>query len=498
MQNSSVIPARALPSNEADTAQPAEAPEPLDAPIRRSLLGEILDWLLAPLFLLWPMSIAITYVVAQNLANGPFDKNLANALLILGQQVEIEDNNAVFKISAPARLALRTRENDGVFWKVTTSSGELLGGDAELPSPQLSAHEKKNHVYYQNYNLRDFEIRVAYLWSDFGQQNSAPVLLLAAESIDQRTQFANDIIKGVIFPQFFVLPIAAFLIWFGLSSGIAPINALQKRLRARRPDDLSPIDQHAAPSEIEPLITAMNHLLVRLEANVLAQRRFVADAAHQLKTPLAGLRTQAELALRSDVQTQTQASLLQIVQGTQRATRLVNQLLLMASAENPNDLKLSPTDLVALAREQTLLWVEQALRQGLDIGFEGPDHPLMINAEPILLAEAINNLIDNALRYTPAPGHITVAVTERSNTVVLSVQDSGPGILPEERSRVFDRFYRVLGAKAEGSGLGLAIVKEIAQRHRADVCVSDFSGTEAGATGARFELRFITTASHDD
>jgi two-component system sensor histidine kinase TctE len=266
--------------------------------------------------------------------------------------------------------------------------------------------------------LRDFEIRVAYLWTDLNRHNSAPILLLAAESVDQRTQFANDIIKGVIFPQFLVLPIAAFLIWFGLSSGIAPINALQKRLRARRPDDLSPIDQRAAPSEIEPLITAMNHLLVRLEANVLTQRRFVADAAHQLKTPLAGLRTQAELALRSDVQTQTQASLLQIVQGTQRATRLVNQLLLMASAENPNDLKLSPTDLVALAREQTLLWVDQALRQGLDIGFEGPDHPLIIQAEPILLAEAINNLIDNALRYTPAPGHITVAVTERVNTVV--------------------------------------------------------------------------------
>ena len=170
----------------------------------------------------------------------------------------------------------------------------------------------------------------------------------------------------------------------------------------------------------------------------------------------------------------------------------------MASAENPNELKLSPTDLVALAREQTLLWVDQALRQGLDIGFEGSDHPLMINAEPILLAEAINNLIDNALRYTPAPGHITVAVTERLDTIVLSVQDSGPGILPEERSRVFDRFYRVLGAKAEGSGLGLAIVKEIAQRHRADVCISDVSSDETGATGARFELSFITNSSHDD
>ncbi|MFZ4709293.1 MAG: sensor histidine kinase N-terminal domain-containing protein [Zwartia sp.] len=498
MQNSSAIPGRTLPTSEADTAQPAESPEALDAPIRRSLLGEILDWLLAPLFLLWPMSIAITYVVAQNLANGPFDKNLANALLILGQQVEIEDNTAVLKISAPARLALRTRENDGVFWKVTTSSGQLLGGDAELPSPKFTPSEKKNHVYYQNYNLRDFEIRVAYLWTDLRRHDSAPILLLAAESLDQRTQFANDIIKSVIFPQFLVLPIAAFLIWFGLSSGIAPINALQKRLRARRPDDLSPIDQRAAPSEIEPLLTAMNHLLVRLEANVLTQRRFVADAAHQLKTPLAGLRTQAELALRSDVQTQTHASLLQIVQGTQRATRLVNQLLLMASAENPNELKLSPIDLVALAREQTLLWVDQALRQGLDIGFEGPDHPLIIQAEPILLAEAINNLIDNALRYTPAPGHITVAVTERSNAIVLFVQDSGPGILPEERSRVFDRFYRVLGAKAEGSGLGLAIVKEIAQRHQADICVSEFSGDESGATGARSELSFIANSSRDD
>ena len=498
MQNSSVIPVQTLPKSEPDAAQPAEGPAAFDAPARRSLLAEILDWLLAPLFLLWPMSIAITYVVAQNLANGPFDKNLANALLILGQQVEIEDNKAVLKISAPARLALRTRENDGVLWKVSTSSGELLGGDTELPSPQFTPNEKKNHVYYQNYTLRDFEIRVAYLWNDFGQRNSAPILLLAAESIDQRTKFANDIIKGVIFPQFFVLPIAAFLIWFGLSSGIAPINALQKRLRARRPDDLSPIDRHAAPSEIEPLITAMNHLLIRLEANVLTQRRFVADAAHQLKTPLAGLRTQAELALRSDAQAQTQASLLQIVQGTQRATRLVNQLLLMASAENPNDLKLSPIDLVALAREQTLLWVDQALRQGLDIGFEGPDHPLMINGEPILLAEAINNLIDNALRYTPAPGHITVAVTERLNAIVLSVQDSGPGILAEERSRVFDRFYRVLGAKAEGSGLGLAIVKEIALRHRAEVYVSDFSDKSSDATGARFELSFIAHSSSDD
>ena len=135
---------------------------------RRSLLGEVLDWMLAPLFLLWPMSVAITYVAAQGLANVPYDLNLSNALEVLTQQVEVENKRATFKLSAPARLALRTRENDGVFWKVVAPSGELLGGDAELPSPELSASLQVDTVYYKNQMVRGFDVRFAYTWHTVG------------------------------------------------------------------------------------------------------------------------------------------------------------------------------------------------------------------------------------------------------------------------------------------------------------------------------------------
>lgn len=459
---------------------------------RRSLLGEILDWMLAPLFLLWPMSIAITYVVAQNLANIPYDLGLANALQVLGQQVEVHDDVVSLPMSAPARLALRIRENDGVFWKAIGPSGDLLGGDGELPTPESTPSDQPNITYYENHTLRDFEIRIAYTWMDLSARGSGPVLLVAAESVDRRTQLANDIIKGVIIPQFIVLPIAVLLVWFGLSRGVAPINALQRRLRARRPDDLSPIDERLAPSEIGPLITAMNDLLSRLEATLLAQKRFVADAAHQLKTPLAGLRTQAELAMRGEPQTDTQVSLEQIIAGTTRATRLVNQLLLMANAENPNTMEMTPLDLTHLAQDHIHKWLHAALQKNIDLGFEGADQPLYIQGQNLLLGEALNNLIDNAIRYTPAYGQITVSLHDYSDRVVLAVEDSGPGIPPEERGRVFDRFYRVLGSGVDGSGLGLAIVREIAQRHHASVVIMDThrKRSDPEATGARIELQF--------
>ncbi len=463
---------------------------PSDTPLRRSLLGEILDWMLAPLFLLWPMSVAITYVVAQNLANIPYDMSLSNALQVLGQQLEIENGLITLKMSAPARLALRTRENDGVFWKAIGPHGEYLGGDRDLPTPDHTPIHSSNAVYYQNESLRDFEIRIAYTWVDLSLKDTGPVLLVAAESTDRRKQLANDIIKGVIIPQFFVLPIAVVLIWFGLSRGISPINALQGRLRARRPDDLSPIDENAAPTEIGPLITAMNDLLKRLSANVLTQRRFVADAAHQLKTPLAGLRTQAELAMRDETSGETQASLQQIVAGTIRATRLVNQLLLMANAENPGQVGMVDVDLNDIAREQTLEWVDQAINMGIDLGFDAQDDPIIIRGQPLLLAEVLNNLIDNALRYTPAPGHVTVSVKRHLTQIILAVEDTGPGIALEERECVFDRFYRVLGTRADGSGLGLAIVREIALRHNATIHVMDSHKDQSANVGTRIEIRF--------
>ena len=444
--------------------------------------------MLAPLFLLWPMSVAITYVVAQNIANVPYDRALANNLHVLTRQVHAQDGRATLKMTDAAREVLRADETDSVFWLALGSRGEYLGGDRALPLPASVGQPSPGQVLYEDDTLRG-GVRMAYTWVDLNLPSTQPALLIVAETVEKRTQLANDIIKGVIIPQFVVLPVAVLLVWFGLSRGVAPLNALQQRLRARRPDDLSPIDERAAPSEIAPLLAAMNDLLDRLSSNVQAQRRFVADAAHQLKTPLAGLRTQAELALRDASPEEMQSSLRQLVTGSERATRLVNQLLLLARAENPAAIGLARTDLNAIAYEQAMHWVPHALSLSTDLGFEGAETPVEINGNPLLLAELLNNLVDNALRYT-ARRHITVRVQSLGEQGVLEVEDSGPGIAPEERERVFDRFYRVLGTLSDGSGLGLAIVREIAQTHQATVVISDHPSPYSDLPGTRIRVAF--------
>lgn len=463
----------APPNPEALAALQAGARGPSLAPPQRSLLGEILDWMLAPLFLLWPMSVAITYVVAQHIANVPYDQGLAHDLRLLAGQVRLEDGRAALHLSDSARQALRTDETGNISWLALDGSGRYLGGDRSLPLPDELGVPQPGKVLYADGAVRGFSLRLAYTWMEPGPAGSRPVLLAVAETMEKRTQLANDIIKGVIIPQFAVLPVAVLLVWFGLSRGVAPLNALQQRLRARRPSDLSPIDARAAPTEIAPLVGAMNELLDRLAANVAAQRRFVADAAHQLKTPLAGLRTQAELALLDASPDEMQSSLRQLLAGSERATRLVNQLLLLARAEHPDPAGLAACDLNALASQQAALWVAQALPRHIDLGFEEAPQGATINGNPILLAELLNNLIDNALRYTPDGGRVTVRVASEAMLVRLEVEDSGPGIPVAERERVFDRFYRVLGTRTDGSGLGLAIVREIAQKHHAQVGIVD-------------------------
>lgn len=484
-------PSSAPLNQEALDALQAGSRGPNLAPPQRSLLGEILDWMLAPLFLLWPMSVAITYVVAQNIANVPYDQALANSLRLLSHQVHIENGRAVLRFADGARDALRANETESVFWLALGNHGEFLGGDQALRLPAGIGMPQPGKVFYADDTARGFGVRLAYTWIlDLDVPDGQPVLLVVAETVEKRTALANSIIKGVIIPQFAVLPVAVLLVWFGLTRGVAPLNALQQRLRARRPNDLSPIDEHAAPSEIAPLVGAMNDLLDRLSANVTAHRRFVADAAHQLKTPLAGLRTQAELALQDASPDEMQSSLRQLVTVSERATRLVNQLLLLARAEHPDTSGMAVCNLNDLASQTAMQWVPQALASKIDLGFEEAPHPVSIHGNPILLAELLNNLIDNALRYTPGGGWVTVRVAQEGEHALLEVEDSGPGIAPAERARVFDRFYRVLGTQSDGSGLGLAIVREIAQKHRAGVEIADPPGAAPEHPGTLIRVTF--------
>jgi two-component system sensor histidine kinase TctE len=340
-------------------------------------------------------------------------------------------------------------------------------------------------------------VRVAYAWVNLegAAEPAEPRLALVqvAETLDKRAQLANEIIKGVILPQFIILPVILALVWFALSRGLSPLAQLQERIRARPPDDLSPIDSRQVPEEISPLVGSLNDMLERLADTIDAQKRFIADAAHQMKTPLAGMRMQSELALRQVDPDEIHRSLEQLAKSSESATRLVNQLLALARAENQPHagLALEALDLGLLVREVVQDWVPASFTHDIDLGYEAPAHPVEIDGSAIMLRELLSNLIDNALRYTPQGGSVTVRVRASGMQVLLEVEDTGPGIAPAERARVFERFYRILGSSVPGSGLGLAIVREIAEQHGADIEIfTNPRSTHKKFPGSLFRLSF--------
>ncbi|MGE5336572.1 MAG: sensor histidine kinase [Gemmatimonadota bacterium] len=491
-------------------AESASAPDSFVNPLRLrneqgSLFGEILDWMLAPLLLLWPMSVTITYLVAQSIANAPFDRTLSEDLELLSDYLKEYRGQVSLQLPIPAGDVLRRESGESASFMVLGLRGELVAGERDIPLPPEDELPKPGVVKFRFDHMRGNEVRVAYSWVEFPSAGRAqPALVQVAETLDDRSRLANDIIRGVIIPQFIVLPVAVVLVWFALTRGLAPLTALQTRIRARRPDDLSPIDPRAAPDELAPLVNSFNELLERLTRSLQAQRRFLADAAHQMKTPLAGLRTQAELALRETDPQQLRRSLRQIAESTARATHLIDQLLALARTEHQaTDLgALEIVDLAQLARDLVRDFVPQALARSIDLGLETPETDsasTRIIGAPMALRELLKNLVDNALRYTPAGGTVTVRVEPSPGVVRLDVEDTGPGIPENERALVFERFYRVLGTDVDGSGLGLAIVREIVEQHDALLRVGDNPNSRAAdAPGTRMsiEFRHVAAAPH--
>lgn len=448
--------------------------------IQSSLFGEILDWMLMPLLLLWPVSIGVTYLIAKSIANEPFDRALEDRVTVLAQQVKEYKGQLSAELPFSARDILRADDVDNVYFQVSGPQRELVVGDSDLPLPGEDDKPVPWAVQLRDGQVRNTDVRVAYLYVNLVKSRTASnptepryALVQVAETLDKRRLLANQIIKGVILPEFIILPIALTLLWFALTRGLSPLANLQQHIRSRRSDDLSPIDPRGVPEEISPLVRSLNDMLARLAQSIAVQKRFIADAAHQMKTPLAGMRMQSELAMRQSDRNEIQRSLEQLSKSSESATRMVNQLLALARAENQSShtTPVETIELCGLARSVVQDWVQGALSRHLDLGFEEPGHPLLVQGNPTMLRELLNNLIDNALRYTQERGSVTVRLRsdhERA-LAIMEVEDNGPGIAPAERSHVFERFYRVLGTQVEGSGLGLAIVREIAQKHGADI-----------------------------
>ena len=444
-----------------------------------SLFGEILDWMLAPLLFLWPVSIAATNHVANFIAEQPYDQALASNVSAIVQVVQVDHNRITVVLPVSALKLLHTDEIDETYHQVTNLDGSLAQGDSEIPLPGPAPMDQPvevGKVLFRDASIGGQSVRVAYtaVAPGLGDQYA---WVQVAETRHKREQLASRIISGVLLPQFAIIPLAVILVYLGLNRGIKPLNMLQARIRRRRPSDLSPIPVDRAPEEVQPLVIAFNEMMARLEQNLQAQQRFIADAAHQMRTPLTGLKMQTELALSEPDPDRMRDALALIAESTDRASRMINQLLVLARAEASHEKvhRVEPVDLNALARSAAQEWFERALARKIDLGFESEHWPLMIEGVPLLLRELLSNLIDNAVKYTPDGGRVTVR-TRGTEFIVLEIEDNGIGIAAEDRERIFERFYRALGTDVDGSGLGLPIVAEIAELHRARVEVASAPG----------------------
>ncbi len=476
---------------------------------QRSLFGEILDWMLAPLLLLWPMSLGLTWVVAQAIANHPYDRALAEVVLALARQSSAQLSEGAhpavvrrreLERAAAAFIRSDDGDDDRIYFQVLGSRGELIAGDPRLTVPEHGPLVQGG-VQFRDDVMLDDPVRVAFMLLP-GADGQGEALVQVAETLDRRSRLATEIIKGVLLPQFVILPLAVLLVWFALARGVRPLAELQQRIRRRTSTDLSPIPVAGVPDEVAPLVGAINDLLQRLDQTIATQRHFLADAAHQLKTPLAGLRMQAELATREidsgrgDPESMKH-SLTQIALSSQRAANMVNQLLAMARAEDTGQvMRRVQVDLAEITRGVVRDFVPKAMDRRIDLGYEGPasDEPVFLQGEPVLLGEMVRNLVDNALQYTPSGGSVTARVVPDpfAQVAVVQVEDTGPGVAVAEREAIFRPFYRSLGTLVDGSGLGLAIVQEIALRHDGEVTVADARArlSMPGSTpGALFTVR---------
>jgi two-component system sensor histidine kinase TctE len=472
---------------------------------RRTLFGEILDWLLTPLLLLWPLTMGLTWLLAQGVAKNPSDQMLEQLTQSLSAQVA---RTPVAVLRGPE---LRWVAPDGFRFQLMGKGPALWGGQASLPPPPegwgggegLSAPAE---VQIREDRVRDQAWRVAWVWAR--TPDGQPVLVQVGLAVSARRQLATDIVKAVMLPQLVMLPVAVLLVWLALARGMSPLGDLQARIRARDSHDLSPIDEQEAPEELGGVVRALNELLARLKTSLALQKQFLADAAHQLKTPLAGLKAQAELAQAelkdASASMHTAHSLAHIARASGNAAHMVNQLLSMAKAEDRElAVRLEPVNLEEVAKEVLNDLFPAALDKGIDLGLEGnppvlgPAPVLWIQGNPVLLKELLRNLVDNALKYSPVGARVTVRVLQDpfGQVVVLQVEDNGPGIPVAEQGRIFEPFYRALGTGVEGSGLGLAIVREIAVSHHAELSLSEAQHlpgqrAQGKGRGCLFTVRF--------
>jgi len=456
----------------------------------RTLRSQLLLWLLVPLVAIWAVDAVLTHRNVEQAMNATYDRSLYASALAISEHVAFVEGRLLVDLPPVALEMLDTPDQERIFYRVSyqgpDSEDVFVTGYSDLPPAPSDALPRTPVLYEQTY--RGETVRIAALRSTLPADQPITALVQVAETVDGRKALTRTLVGRGLVSQVLSIVIAAGLVWFVVTRGLTPLAELSREMAHRSATDLAPLRPQQVPEEVSPLIEAMNQLMARVRDAIAAQHRFVADASHQLRTPLAVLRTQAELALRQEELGPMKEAVAQLRDHSQATSHLASQLLSLARAEPALEAHsgVGPMDLAELAREACLALVPQALGRRVDLGFEAIQGAI-IRGQSYLVREMISNLVENAMRYGAPGGAVTVKVEKPDEaSFLLVVEDDGPGIPQPERARVFERFYRIPGSPGEGAGLGLSIVREIARGHGATVRLLE----GADGHGLRVEVRF--------
>jgi two-component system sensor histidine kinase TctE len=425
------------------------------------------------------LSIAVDYHIAYKPAADAYDHALSDDAIALSGRIRYLDTRLQVDFPAAAEAVLRTDRSDEEFLSIYGPNDELLAGDADLhpDPPTMGKNPALSDGQFRGMKVRKSTYRL--------ETAGGLVSVTVAETTHKREKAGSKILAAMLLPNILLIIGTLALVYIGVRRGLSPLTDLSKEISQRTPHDLSPLPQRDVPAEAQPLVQAMDGLIDDLRSASAAQQAFLANAAHQLKTPLAGLQAQLELHVQELPAEYTQRAR-RLLEGTQRLGHLAHQLLALARSGQDANLvqEKRPVDLSRLLESCASGWFDQAMQRHIDLGFEA--NPAVVLGSEWMLREMLSNLIDNAMRYTQDGGTITVRSGLAHDHPFIEVEDNGPGIPADQQNRIFERFYRINGTIPEGSGLGLAIVKEVADRHAAVVELK----TSSSKTGTLIRIQF--------
>lgn len=445
-----------------------------------SLSRKLMLWLVLPQLVLWLAGGLATYRLAEKYANRAIDASLVQASRALLRQLKPIDQGLLIDFPRAAQDVLEADPNDRLMYTVGTPPGSFILGNNNLPAPPPVADRQLDTPYFYDSLVAPPDgasgpakpMRIVALYVAFGDAITPKqtMLVQVARSSANRNELARAILADILLPLSVLVLLMTVIVSYGIRAGLAPLARLRNEVESRAPDDLTPLKLDLAPVELRSLAAALNDLLAAVQRQIGAQKRFISDAAHQLRTPLAGLQSQTKLALAATKDDEQRKRLEMVHQSATRSAHLVSQLLSLAHAEPEANAALprEPVDLRLVARDQVAQLVPRALRVGQDLGLDEGSAPVAVYANAMLLREALSNMIDNAIQYAGIGAVLTVRVHQQAGAGLLVVEDNGPGIPVEQQARVFERFVRATYG-GNGCGLGLAIVKEIAERHQGTV-----------------------------